>query len=38
VLIGVPKNTALPGNPRCNPSQPASVGEKIKSWFESIVH
>jgi penicillin-binding protein 1B len=38
VLIGVPKNTALPGNPRCNPSQPASVGEKIKSWFESIAH
>ena len=38
VLIGVPKNTALPGNPRCNPSQPASLGEKIKSWFESIAH
>ena len=38
VLIGVPKNTALPGNPRCNPSQPASVGEKIKSWFKSIAH
>jgi penicillin-binding protein 1B len=45
VLIGVPKNTALPGNPRCIPSQPASVpsqparvGEKIKSWFESIAH
>jgi penicillin-binding protein 1B len=45
VLIGVPKNTVLPGNPRCIPSQPArvpsqpaSVGEKIKSWFESIAH
>jgi penicillin-binding protein 1B len=38
VLIGVPKNTALPGNPRCNPSQPASVGEKLKSWFKSIAH
>ena len=38
VLIGVPKNTALPGNPRCNPSQPASVSEKIKSWFKSIAH
>ena len=45
VLIGVPKNAALPGNPRCIPSQPArvpsqpaSVGEKIKSWFESIAH
>jgi penicillin-binding protein 1B len=45
VLIGVPKNTALPGNPRCIASQPASVpsqrssvGEKIKSWFESIAH
>jgi len=45
VLVGVPKNTVLPGNPRCNPSQPASVpsqrssvGEKIKSWFESIAH
>ncbi|HSZ09235.1 MAG TPA: penicillin-binding protein 1B [Steroidobacteraceae bacterium] len=38
VLIGVPKNTVLPGNPRCNPSQPPSVGDKIKSWFERIVH
>jgi penicillin-binding protein 1B len=38
VLIGVPKNTALPGNPRCNPSQPVSVSEKIKSWFKSIAH
>jgi hypothetical protein len=38
VVIGVPKNTVLPGNPRCNHSQPPSVGDKIKSWFESIVH
>lgn len=41
VVIGVPKNTPLPANPRCNPSnpkQPASVSEKIKSWFERITH
>ena len=38
VIIGVPKNTVLPGNPRCNPSQPPSVGDKIKSWFDRIVH
>jgi penicillin-binding protein 1B len=38
VIIGVPKNTVLPGNPRCNHSQPPSVGDKIKSWFERIVH
>jgi penicillin-binding protein 1B len=38
VVIGVPKNTVLPGNPRCNPSQPPSVGDKIKSWFDRIVH
>jgi len=38
VIIAVPKNTVLPGNPRCNPSQPASVGDKIKSWFDRIVH
>jgi hypothetical protein len=38
VVIGVPKNTVLPGNPRCNRSQPPSVGDKIKSWFDRIVH
>jgi penicillin-binding protein 1B len=38
VVIGVPKKTVLPGNPRCNPSQPPSVGDKIKSWFDRIVH
>jgi penicillin-binding protein 1B len=38
VVIGVPKNTVLPGNPRCNPSQPTSVGDKIKSWLDRIVH
>jgi penicillin-binding protein 1B len=38
VIIGVPKNTVLPGNPRCKPSQPPSVGDKIKSWFDRIVH
>jgi penicillin-binding protein 1B len=38
VIIGVPKNTVLPRNPRCSPSQPPSVGDKIKSWFDRIVH
>ena len=38
VVIGVPKNTVLPGNPRCNRSQPPSVGDKIKSWLDRIVH
>ena len=38
VVIGVPKNTVLPGNPRCNRSPPPSVGDKIKSWFDRIVH
>jgi penicillin-binding protein 1B len=38
VVIGVPKNTVLPGNPRCNRSPPPSVGDKIKSWFDRIAH
>jgi penicillin-binding protein 1B len=38
VVIGVPKNAVLPGNPRCNPSQRPRVGDKIKSWFDRIVH
>jgi penicillin-binding protein 1B len=43
VVVAVPKDTVLPGNPRCNfpqpkPSQPATVGDKIKSWFKGIVH
>jgi penicillin-binding protein 1B len=43
VVVAVPKDTVLPGNPRCGfpqskPSQPATVGDKIKSWFKNIVH
>jgi len=43
VVIAVPKDTALPGNPRCNfpqskPSQPATLGDKIKAWFKGSVH
>jgi membrane peptidoglycan carboxypeptidase len=43
VVVAVPKDTVLPGNPRCGfpqpkPSQPVTVGEKIKSWFKGIVH
>jgi penicillin-binding protein 1B len=43
VVVGVPKEAVLPGNPRCNfppskSSQPATVSDKIKAWFKGIVH
>jgi penicillin-binding protein 1B len=38
VIIAVPKDTVLPSNPACNPSQPASAGDKIKSWLKNLVH
>jgi penicillin-binding protein 1B len=41
VVIAVPKGTVLPGNPRCAPaksSPPPTLGDKIKSWFQGIVH
>jgi len=38
VIIAVPKDTVLPGNPACNPSPPASAGDKIKSWLKNLVH
>ena len=42
VVIAVPKDITLPANPRCNfpqkPAQPATLGDKIKSWFKGIVH
>jgi penicillin-binding protein 1B len=38
VIIAVPKDTVLPSNPACNPSQPASPGDKIKSWLKNLVH
>jgi penicillin-binding protein 1B len=43
VVVAVPKDTVLPGNPRCGfpqskSSQPATVGDKIKSWFKGILH
>ena len=39
VEIAVPKDTQLPGNPRCVATPPkASVGDKVKEWFKSIVH
>lgn len=52
VIIGVPKDTILPGDPACYPGHPApapaagvppqndkpSVGDKLKKWFDRIVH
>jgi len=39
VEIAVPKDTQLPGNPRCVSTPPKpGVGEKVKEWFKSIVH
>jgi penicillin-binding protein 1B len=38
VVIGVPKDTALPPNPACNPSQHATMGDKIKQWIKGLVH
>jgi penicillin-binding protein 1B len=38
VIIAVPKDTVLPSNPACNPSPPASAGDKIKSWLKNLVH
>jgi penicillin-binding protein 1B len=38
VIIAVPKDAVLPGNPACNPSPPASAGAKIKSWLKNLVH
>ena len=50
VIVAIPKDQALPGNPRCNPSSttPAappvpgatapSPGDKIKQWFKHLVH
>jgi penicillin-binding protein 1B len=39
VEIAVPKDTQLPANPRCVSTPPkASVGDKVKEWFKSIVH
>jgi penicillin-binding protein 1B len=38
VIIAVPKDTVLPSNSACNPSPPASAGDKIKSWLKNLVH
>jgi penicillin-binding protein 1B len=38
VVIAVPKDSVLPGNPNCSPSQHPSAADKIKAWFKSIVH
>jgi hypothetical protein len=36
--IAVPKDTQLPGNPRCMSTPKPSVGDKVKEWIKSIVH
>jgi penicillin-binding protein 1B len=40
VVIGVPKDTRLPVNPKCTsaPSPHVTAGDKIKEWLKSIVH
>ncbi len=38
VLVSMPRDTALPAKPDCNPSPPASLGDKIKTWFKNAVH
>ncbi len=40
VVIGVPKDTPLPINPKCaSPTPPReTAGDKIKQWLKSIVH
>jgi hypothetical protein len=40
VVIGVPKDTRLPVNPKCTsaPSPHVTAGDKIKEWIKSIVH
>lgn len=38
VMIAVPKDTQLPGNPSCLSTPKSTVGEKVKEWFKSIVH
>jgi penicillin-binding protein 1B len=40
VVIGVPKDTPLPLNPKCaTPAPPReTAGDKIKQWLKSIVH
>ena len=38
VLIALPKDTVLPRKPDCNAAQPATVGDKIKSWLKQLVH
>ncbi|MGD0502169.1 MAG: penicillin-binding protein 1B [Steroidobacteraceae bacterium] len=41
VVIGVPKDTRLPVNPKCAsapPSPHVTAGDKIKEWLKSIVH
>jgi penicillin-binding protein 1B len=38
VVIGVPKDTILPPNPGCNPSQHTTLGDKVKQWIKGLVH
>jgi hypothetical protein len=40
VVIGVPKDSPLPLNPKCAsaPSPHATPGDKIKEWLKRIVH
>jgi penicillin-binding protein 1B len=38
VEIAVPRDTQLPGNPRCMSTPKPSVGDKVKEWIKSLVH
>jgi penicillin-binding protein 1B len=38
VVIGVPKDTRLPVNPKCTSAPHVTAGEKIKEWLKSILH
>ncbi len=46
VAIAVPKGTALPTKPGCNPAAPAAAGDspsatvsdKIKTWLKKVIH
>jgi len=38
VMVSVPKDTVLPRKPDCISSPPAPVSDKIKAWFNRIIH
>jgi penicillin-binding protein 1B len=38
VMVSVPKDTVLPRKPDCISSPPTPVSDKIKAWFNRIIH